>query len=178
MNEIATQVVAQIPQIIQLGIFGFLAALVLIPALLVVTVKNVFHSALWLILSLTGVAGMYAMLAADFLFAVQLLVYIGGVMILLLFVVLLSGKPSDWAGRQVNEKAWAAGLFSVFLVAAIGGAVIDWPMVTVVKEAAPTTARLGLLLVRDMVLPLEVISLVLVAALVGAIFFSVKKNPS
>lgn len=163
---------------ISTAIFAFLAALVLIPALLVVTVKNVFHSALWLVLSLVGVAGMYAMLAADFLFAVQLLVYIGGVMILLLFVVLLSGKPSDWAGRQVNDKSWAAGLFSLFLVAAIGGAVINWPMITVPSKPMVTTARLGNLLIRDMALPLQVISLVLVAALVGAIYFSVKKKES
>ena len=163
---------------IQTAIFAFLAALVLIPALLVVTVKNVFHSALWLVLSLSGVAGMYAMLAADFLFAVQLLVYIGGVMILLLFVVLLSGKPSDWAGRQVNEKAWAAGLFSVFLVSALGSVVIDWPLVVVDSKPLLTTGRLGELLVHGMALPLEVISLALVAALVGAIYFSVKRKSS
>ena len=163
---------------IQNIIFAVLAAAVIFPAILVVTVKNVFHSALWLIVSLCGVAGLYAMLAADFLFAVQLLVYIGGVMILLLFVVLLSGKPSDWAGRQVNEKAWAAGLFSVFLVAAIGGVVIDWSMVTVASTPMLTTARLGNLLVREMAVPLQVISLVLVAALVGAIYCSVTRKES
>ena len=58
--------------------------MVLIPALLVVLVKNVFHSALWLVLSLLGVAGIYAMLAADFLFAVQLMVYAGGIMVILI----------------------------------------------------------------------------------------------
>src|SRR5947207_2092782 len=98
-------------------IFYFLAAVVIVPAIRVVSVRNVFHAALWLIVSLGGVAGIYALLAADFLFAVQLLVYVGGVMVLLLFVVLLSGKPSDWAGRQVNEKAWLAALFSGFVAA-------------------------------------------------------------
>jgi len=92
--------------------FYFLAAFVIIPAILVVAMKNVFHSALWLTASLLGVAGVYAMLGADFLFAAQLMVYAGGIMVILIFVVLLSGKPSDWAGRQVNEKAWAAALFS------------------------------------------------------------------
>ncbi|MCG3203553.1 MAG: hypothetical protein KCHDKBKB_00223 [Elusimicrobia bacterium] len=161
---------------VQSIIFSFLAVLVLFPAVLVVTSKNVFHSALWLILSLAGVAGMYALLAADFLFAVQLLVYIGGVTIVLLFVILLSGKPSDWAGRQVNEKAWAAGLFSLFLLAALGSFVSEWPLVPVTSAPKLTSGPLGELLFREMVLPTELISFVLVAALVGAIYFSVKKR--
>ncbi len=156
--------------------FCFLSALVIIPAILVVSMKNVFHSALWLIVSLIGVAGVYAMLAADFLFAVQLLVYVGGIMVLLLFVVLLSGKPSDWAGKQNNEKAWLAALFSVFLVAAIGSTVAVWPMVVQSKIPQPTTGALGKLLLNEMLLPFELISLVLVAALIGAIYFSVRTS--
>src|SRR5688572_16193529 len=61
---------------IEVIIFSALAAMVIIPALMVVTLKNVFHAALNLIICLSGVAGLYAMLAADFLFAVQLLVYV------------------------------------------------------------------------------------------------------
>jgi NADH-quinone oxidoreductase subunit J len=159
-------------------IFYFLAVLVLVPALLVVTTKNVFHSALWLILSLSGVAGMYAMLAADFLFAVQLLVYIGGVMILLLFAILLSGKPSDWEGRQVNGLAWAASLLSAVIGAALIGVIQEWPAVVVAKDPQTTTGPLGQLLVGGMILPFEVISLVLVSALIGAIYFSLKKKPA
>ena len=161
---------------IETFIFYFLAAMVLIPALLVVAVKNVFHSALWLIASLAGVAGMYAMLAADFLFAVQLLVYVGGIMVLLIFVILLSGKPSDWAGRQVNEKAWAAGLFSLFLAVVLGSVLYEWSLLPVPSEPKLTTGQLGQLLLSEMVLPFEIISLVLVAAMVGAVFFSVKKS--
>jgi len=150
---------------------------VVVPAVFVVTVKNVFHCALWLIVSLLGVAGIYAMLAADFLFAVQLLVYVGGVMVLLLFVVLLSGKPSDWIGRQVNEKTWLAALFSGFLVAAVGSVVAGWPISSsAVAQPAVTTRGLGHLLLTDMLLPFEFISLVLIAALVGAVYFSVRKT--
>jgi NADH-quinone oxidoreductase subunit J len=156
--------------------FYFLAALIVISSVLVVTVKNVFHAALWLIASLSGVAGVYAMLAADFLFAVQLLVYVGGIMVLLLFVVLLSGKPSDWIGSQVNEKAWASALISIFLAVALASVILNWPMIVSVGEALPTTGRLGQLLLTKMVLPFELISLALVAAIVGAIYFSVKKS--
>lgn len=161
---------------IETAIFGFLAALVVVPAFFVVTVKNVFHCALWLIVSLLGVAGIYAMLAADFLFAVQLLVYVGGVMVVLLFVVLLSGKPSDWTGRQVSEKTWLAALFSGFLVAAIGSVIASWPMSAAPSaHPEPTTGGLGKLLLTEMVLPFEFVSIVLIAALVGAIYFSVKR---
>jgi NADH-quinone oxidoreductase subunit J len=160
-------------------IFAILAALVVFPAIFVVTVKNVFHSALWLIVSLFGVAGIYAMLAADFLFAVQLLVYVGGVMVLLIFVVLLSGKPSDWTGRQTNEKTWLAALFSGFLVAAVGSVIAGWPISSSpAAEPAVTTGALGKLLLTDMLLPFEFISLILIAALVGAVFFSVRKPAS
>ncbi len=160
-------------------LFFFLAALVLIPALLVVTVRNVFHSALWLIVSLMGVAGVYACLAADFLFAVQILVYVGGVMVLLLFVVLLSGKPSDWAGRQVSQHSWLAALAASFVAAAIVSVIAAWPLTTAAPEAPLlTTGALGSVLMNELVLPFEVISLVLLASLVGAVYFSAKKKPS
>jgi len=157
-------------------IFVLLAALTLVPALLVVTAKNVFHSALWLVLSLTGVAGLYAMLAADFLFAVQLLVYVGGIMVLLLFVVLLSGKPSDWAARQVNEKSWAAAIFALFLTTALGTVIHDWSVSAIASDPVPTTGMLGSLLFKEMLLPFEVVSLVLLVSLIGAVFFSVRKS--
>jgi NADH-quinone oxidoreductase subunit J len=166
----------ELKSMIEKFFFCFLSALVLIPAVLVVTTKNVFHSALWLIVSLVGVAGVFAMLAADFLFAVQLLVYVGGIMVLLLFVILLSGRPSDWEGKQINEKGWLAALFSLFLVAAIGSTVAVWPMVVQHSDPQTTTAGLGQLLLTDMLFPFKLISVVLVAALVGAIYFSVRKS--
>jgi NADH:ubiquinone oxidoreductase subunit 6 (subunit J) len=161
---------------IQTAIFILLALLTIVPALFVVTLKNVFHSALFLILSMLGVAGLYAMLAADFLFAVQLLVYAGGIMVILLFVVLLSGKPSDWAEKQVNEKALGAGLFSVFLVVVVATTLFKWAVKEVVVEPQATSGPLGVMLLGPMLLPFEIISLVLVAALVGAIYFSKRKS--
>jgi NADH:ubiquinone oxidoreductase subunit K/NADH:ubiquinone oxidoreductase subunit 6 (subunit J) len=107
---------------IQTIVFFMLSAMVLVPAILVVTLKNVFHAALFLVLSLTGVAGLFAMLGADFLFVVQILLYSGGIVVLLMFVVLLSGSPKDWVIRQVNEQ-WLLSLvvssLFVWLLAAI-----------------------------------------------------------
>lgn len=159
----------------KLILFSLLAGLTIVPAFFVVTMKNVFHAALCLILTLIGVAGFYAMLAADFIFVVQLLVYAGGITVILLFVVLLSGSPADWAQAAVNEKAWGAALFSAFLVMGLVYSLFSWPMKTTETLPATTTGQLGDLLMGRMVLPFEVISLVLVAALVGAIHFS-RKN--
>lgn len=156
-------------------LFYGLAALIVVPAVCVVAVRNVFHAALWLVASLAGVAGMYAFLAADFLFAVQLLVYAGGITVILLFIVLLSGKPADWAGAQINEKAWPAFLFCGLFVALIISTIAQWPLRTQLETPRTTVGQLGGLLLNEMVLPFEAISLVLVAALVGAIYFSAKR---
>jgi NADH:ubiquinone oxidoreductase subunit 6 (subunit J) len=161
---------------IETSIFFILAAMTVIPAVLVVSLKNVFHCALFLTLSLLGVAGLYAFMAADFVFTVQLLVYAGGVMVIMLFVVLLSGKPSDWKEAQVNEKAWLAFLAALFVCVGLIVLVSQWPIPPQALVTEATAAKLGQLLLTKMVLPFEVISLVLVAALVGAVYFSVKKQ--
>ncbi len=160
-------------------IFGLLATVAVVPALFVVTLKNVFHCALLLTVSLLGVAGLYAFMAADFVFTVQLLVYAGGVMVILLFVVLLSGKPSDWQTAAVNERSWLAALAAVIVFVGLAVIAIEWPVTPATLVTEPTSAKLGQLLLTDMMIPFEVISLVLVAALVGAVYFSVKDhNPS
>jgi NADH-quinone oxidoreductase subunit J len=159
-------------------IFFFLAAVTIIPALMVVTMKNVFHCALLLTLSLLGVGGFYAFLAADFVFTVQLLVYAGGVMVILLFVVLLSGKPSDWQAAQVNEHAWLAAIAALVVLAGFSVIALQWPAAPVMPVNEATTAKLGKMLLTDLVVPFEVVSLLLVAALVGAVYFSVKRRPS
>ena len=156
-------------------VFGFLAVLVLVPAGLAVTVKTIFHCALWLVLSLTGVAGLFALLGADFLFVAQILVYTGGITVLLLFVVLLSGNPKDWIVKQVNGQwAWSLLLAGIF-IALLATLFRQLPEPAVLAETAPVTKALGMTLVRDMVLPFEAVSLVLLAALVGAIHFG-KRN--
>jgi len=157
-------------------IFYLLAALIVIPAILVVSLKNVFHSALFLILSFVGVAGIYAFLSADFLFAVQLLAYAGGIMVLLLFVVLLSGTPADWSIPQMNDKALGAGFFCVLLLGILGHVVWKWKFDGVVLDTQNTTRGLGELLISQMTLPLESMALVMVVALIGAVYFSIKRQ--
>ena len=151
-------------------VFLSLSALVIVSALTVVLMRNVMHSALALGLALAGVAGLFASLGADFLFGAQILIYVSGIAVLILFVVLLSGRASDFVLRQVNEQ-WAAG--------AVVCGILLWGLVSLYKPllnaaapAEPTTLSLGNLLLGDLAVPFELISLVLLASLVGAILFS------
>lgn len=159
-------------------VFYSLAAVVVLGALGVVLLRNVFYSSLCLGVTLVAVGGLFPLLGADFLFAVQILLYAGGVAVLLLFVILLSGRSEDLLKRQVNEQ-WFASLLVVAAVAVILGVSFKkmaWHETQAAFETA-TTGPLGTLLLSDMAVPFEVISLVLLAALVGAMVFS-KKDPS
>ena len=158
------------------AVFLLLAFMTLVPAVLAVTLKNIFHCGLFLVLSLMGVAGFFAMLGSDFLFAAQVLVYAGGITVLVLFVVLLSGRPSDWIQRQLNGLwGWAAFVAATFL-ALLATLYSHLPDAPALAPSEPVSASIGLLLLKDMVLPFEAVSLVLLAALIGAIHFSRKET--
>ena len=152
-------------------IFASLAAVTICAALAVVLMRNALHSALSLGLSLSGVAGLYASLGSDFLFAAQILIYVSGIAVLILFVVLLSGRASDFVMRQINEQWLAGGLIA---------AALYWGLTAIYRSlAAPpiaaatdTTFPLAKLMLGDLLVPFELISVVLLAALVGAILFS------
>jgi NADH-quinone oxidoreductase subunit J len=105
---------------LSLVLFYILAAIILIAALMVVTLRNVFHSALFLVLTFFLVAGIYLMLKAEFLAAVQVLIYVGAVTILILFAIMLTHKIQSGAMRQVNEQVVPAALIAgLFLALAI-----------------------------------------------------------
>ena len=159
--------------------FYCLAAVTLIGALMVVTLRHTVRSAFSLGLSLAGVAGLFAVLDADFLFAAQLLIYVGGIAVIIVFAVMLLGRYSDLHNRQVNQQ-WAAALL-VCAVTAVG----LWRMsrlffgnVASASGAVATTRPIGLLMLNRFALPFELISLVLLAALLGAVFFSKSEKSS
>ncbi|MDD5657102.1 MAG: NADH-quinone oxidoreductase subunit J [Elusimicrobia bacterium] len=157
--------------------FYSMAAVAVTGAVLVVTLRNAVHSALALGLSLAGVAGIFAALGADFLFAAQLLIYVGAIAVLIVFVLMLLGRASDLRLRQVNQQ-WAAAL----LICAITGVGLFhlaklFGGIGAAAASRPTTRPLGLLMLGDYVLCFELVSLVLLAALLGAIFFSHKDAP-
>ena len=153
-------------------IFWSLAALTLLSALGVVLNRNTVHSSLFLGLSLAGVAGLYGSLGADFLFAAQIMVYVSGIAVLIMFAVMLLGRASDLHLRQVNER-WMAALLvcavscvGLFKVAAV------YRGTTALVAPKPGTHALGRLFLGEYLLPFELVSLVLLAALLGAVFFT------
>jgi NADH-quinone oxidoreductase subunit J len=158
------------------AVFYLLATFTIACALGVALSNNIMYSAFALMGTLMGVAGTFVMLGADFLGVVQLLVYVGGILVLTIFAVMLTHRIAD-----VNVSNRAVGRpLAVLLVGAIG-----WWMIKVataatwvVKEAgapAPTTYGIGNAFLTDYVLPYEIASLVLLVALIGAVVVSRKE---
>lgn len=152
--------------------FYALSAVTLLSALGVVLLRNVLHSALLLGLALAGVAGLFASLGADFLFAAQIMVYVGGIALLVLFVVLLSGRHSELHLRQVNDYWLGALAVCAALLSGMWRYLVPLAGVFAQTEPKKTTAPLGRLLLGALAVPFELISLILVVALVGAVIFS------
>ncbi len=100
-----------------LSLFYLLSGVILISALLVVTLRNVFHSALMLVLAFFMVAGIYLMLNAEFLAAVQVLIYVGAITILILFAIMLTYQIQSKSIRQTNEQVWPAAIISAIFLA-------------------------------------------------------------
>jgi NADH:ubiquinone oxidoreductase subunit 6 (subunit J) len=153
-------------------VFFALAVLTIGFAVVVVTSRSVFHGAIALTAALSMIAGLFALLGADFLAASQVLVYVGGIMIIMLFVVMLSQQPADALRSQRNEQWFWALLFAI----AIGAHLVQtfqkfFGTVSGNAGMVPTSAAIGRLLLGDMIVPFEAVSLVLLAALVGAVVF-------
>jgi NADH-quinone oxidoreductase subunit J len=139
--------------------------------LLVVTSRNIVHAALYLVIALASVAGIYLLLAAPFVAFVQVIIYVGAIVVLILFGIMLTRAP---VGRRVLDNSLRArigalvvggGVFAmltVSLVRAFGGE-------RIVNRAGTATAALGTSIFRNFVLPFEAVSVLLLAALVGAI---------
>ncbi len=158
-----------IPDLLTHFAFFAFSALALVGALITVGARNLLHSALGLVLALVGVAAIYFLLEAEFLAAVQILIYVGAIAVLILFAVMLTRGMMTQNLPAFNAQWMAAAGVAVFLFATLFFIAIGthWP----VKESTVTTdiPKLGTQLMTTYVLPLEVASLLLLAALVGAI---------
>jgi NADH-quinone oxidoreductase subunit J len=154
-------------------IFYILAALIIGSAVMVVSMRNIFHSALFLVLCFFSVAGIYILLEAEFLAAVQILIYVGAITILMIFAIMLTHKLYSAKIRQSNEQV-APGLIIVgaLLVAtlfALGNTA--WKL-SFETSQAQSTVGIGRLLLTTYVLPFEVVSVVLLTALIGAVIIA------
>ena len=157
------------------AIFVLLSLVTLGSALLVVTTPHLVHAALWLVVTLGSVAGIFLLLAAEFVAWVQVLIYVGAVVVLLLFALMLTraptGRQDDLTVRRAAPAALVAGLVGVLLavtvVAGFRDVRLDLDNPLVGSAEATGTAIFTL-----WVLPFEVLSVLLLAALVGAIALS------
>jgi len=153
-------------------LFYAFAILIVVAGILTVTSKNIFHSALYLAAALFGVAGIYVLLQAFFLAAVQVLVYIGAVVVLTIFVINLTkgitGKNVPLVNKQVLPGIIVSLMTAALIILALlktGG----FDMIAGSDTGAGNTALIGNLLLKDYVVPFEVVSVLLLAALIGAI---------
>ena len=152
-------------------VFGVIAASMCIAAIRVVTTQNVVHAALYLVVVLAGVAAIYIMLAAEFIAVVQVLVYLGAIVVLLLFGTMLTRAPIGRTANLDNDQRLASLVVSMFLLGVLGWALGDaWGWTRVPEDVQPQrTADVGREIFQSWVIPFEVISILLLAALVGAV---------
>lgn len=155
--------------------FYLLAGVTLFAALQVTLTRNLFHSALWLAVALLGIAGFYLYLGAEFLAVVQVLVYVGAILVLLIFGVMLTARIADPTVPALNRQALPAALvalgagWALRLAIRQAGALPPPPAGPAGPIGPVPLATLGHGLVTTYLLPFEVLSLILVGALVGAI---------
>lgn len=161
---------------IEAVIFYLVAALLIGSAVMVVTLRGLFASALYLAAALSLVGVLFAMLGADFLFAVQILLYVGGVLVIIAFAVMLSNAEQLKSEPQTNKQWLPALLLCLGLILMVLVGVRRHVFDSAPAELAPTTKSMGHLLLGGQILPFEVVSLVLMASLVGAVMFSRKER--
>jgi NADH-quinone oxidoreductase subunit J len=162
--------------------FYYLAAASIASAGLAITRSNPIHSMLWVLALFVHVAGIFVLVGAQFLAAVQIIVYAGAILVFYLFFVMLLDLPSETAGRRFGAHwplaAFAGAAFVLFL-ARWHEPGLATPL-QVVAEPAPTAhvAAVGMALFTEFALPFEIVSLVLLVAIVGAVVVARRETDS
>jgi NADH-quinone oxidoreductase subunit J len=160
--------------------FYVFASLTLGGAILTITRKNAVHSAICLIVSLLGVAGLFLLQQAEFLFAVQIVLYIGGIMVLFLFVIMLVNLEEAAKQHQFNNQWWLAlacvvGVGAEILyVLAKGGESFPLPAAGA-PPTAGNTEMIANTIFRDYLVPFELASVLLLVAIVGSVLMAKKR---
>jgi len=166
---------------VSIGFFAYFSFAIVILSLLVVTRRNPVHSVLWMLLLFFHIASLYLFLNAEFMAAIQVIVYAGGILVLFLFVVLLMNirdevRISRYIGAAPTGLTFAVGLMVVvimsirsFVAAPPGIYSIDF-----IKNATHTKA-LGMILYTEFLYPFEIASLILLVAIIGAIVLAKRR---
>lgn len=160
------------------SVFIILALVTLLSAVAAMSLRNLVHCALSLVVTFAGLAGFYLQLHAQFVGFAQVLVYIGAVAILIVFAILLT-RSGDTPNRAVLAPGWLAGMgVSAIVFAALAWAVLKSGAISRQTPAAPeiTVKDIGDALMTRYVLPLEVIGLLLTAAMIGAVIIAMRDD--
>lgn len=163
-------------------VFLIVAGVTLFSGFMVVTTRNLVHAALWLVAALFGVAMVFALLNAGFMAVVQVVVYIGAIAILFIFAIMLTRREQLDQGVQVNKNWWAGALVAVAAFAGLVFLLQSWKGFSKTAADIPSgfdaISQLGDALTSPVgyVLPFEVASVLLLAALVGAVYLAFNKK--
>ncbi len=167
---------------LDLIVFYFFAALAIVSAILVVTRRNAVHSAIFLITALLATAGIFLQLQAEFLFIVQIILYVGGIMVLFVFVIMLVNLDVSLHQLRFRRQAWMATLIALALGVQLAFAIrigrLDLPVASSAAPASafqPNTELVGRALFSTYMLPFEIASLLLLVAMIGAVVMAKRR---
>jgi NADH-quinone oxidoreductase subunit J len=172
---------------LELVLFYIFAAIAVVSAILVITRHNVVHSAAFLGATLFAVAGIFLTLHAEFLAGVQVIVYVGGILVLFVFVIMLIAVERAEHERQFNRQWMIALVTAAILIAELGyglyrgkdSFVLPAVVPPAAGAAAPGNSELvGMALYTSYLLPFEIASILLLVAIVGAVVLSKKRTPA
>ena len=153
--------------------FAALSIILIGSALAVVLSKNLFHAVLWLALALTGTAGVFLMLDAEFLAAVQLLLYAGGIITIVVFAIVVTERLVGERITQTSMRIGDGALISLVLLGFIVNVLRKSPLpATRPDMPGDLTRTLGMLVLTRYVLPFELLAVLMLAGMLGAIYFA------
>jgi NADH-quinone oxidoreductase subunit J len=154
-------------------VFLLFSVVAVASAVLAMTSHQLVHSALWLVVTLGAIAGCFVLMTAEFVAWVQVLVYVGSIVVLVIFALMMTRQPATGPTAEVTNNRWTAAGLGVITAAGLGATVIAGFHGERIEGRRIGTARsIGEALFHDWVLGFEILSVVLLAALIGAIVIS------
>ena len=160
--------------------FWIISIITVVGALLAVTLRNLVHCVLSLILFFFGIAGHYFLLRADFIAAIQILIYIGAVAVLILFAIMLTRNVTGTEGPRetLGGKWWAGSTTAAVIAAMLWWAVSGDKVASATPggaQAQSSVLQIGKILIADWVVPFEAMAVLLTAALIGAVVIALEE---
>ena len=161
--------------------FYIISAFILISGLLAVTSRKIFRSAVWLLLSLTGIAALYFWMDLQFLAAVQIIVYIGGIVVLIIFSIFLTAHTGSDLPSALTWRKWSSALLALAGFITVSCIVSNYNFIPSTETLSYGINDIGRKMLSTgeggFALPFEAVSVLLLAAMVGCIAIAMKKNP-